>query len=189
MNVYDFDGTIYRGDSSLRFYLFCLRHRPSLLGYLPEQILGILLYKLGCQTKTEMKSHFFSFLRGIDDVLLQVERFWATEQHRIEPWYLLQQKDDDLIISASPEFLLRPICHLKGIQNLIASQVEPSTGIFLSPNCYGEEKVRQYRSRYGTSSIEAFYSDSLSDSPMAAQADKAWLVEKGKLTAWPSNLS
>ena len=33
--------------------------------------------------------------------------------------------------------------------------------------------------------IENFYSDSLSDSPLAKLADRAWLVKKGKLSPWP----
>ena len=39
MNVYDFDKTIYRGDSTKDFYFFLLRRHPVLIRYLPKQIM------------------------------------------------------------------------------------------------------------------------------------------------------
>ena len=37
IDVYDFDGTIYDGDSTVDFWLYCLRRKPSLLRFLPHQ--------------------------------------------------------------------------------------------------------------------------------------------------------
>lgn len=37
MNVYDFDGTIYDGDSSVDFFLYALKRMPSLIRYAPRQ--------------------------------------------------------------------------------------------------------------------------------------------------------
>ena len=45
MNVYDFDGTIYNGDSSVDIYFFLLKRYPKLIAYFPKQILGIVKYK------------------------------------------------------------------------------------------------------------------------------------------------
>ena len=45
MDVYDFDGTIYDGDSSIDFYLFCLKKNIKLLRYIPGQVLYAILYK------------------------------------------------------------------------------------------------------------------------------------------------
>ena len=59
MNVYDFDGTVYRGDSTVDFYLFCLRTHPLVIRFLPIQIKGFVLYKTGRITKTAFKEHFF----------------------------------------------------------------------------------------------------------------------------------
>lgn len=39
MNVYDFDGTIYNGDSSVDIYFFLLKRYPKLIAYFPKQIL------------------------------------------------------------------------------------------------------------------------------------------------------
>lgn len=37
MNVYDFDGTVYRGDSTVDFWLFCLRKKLGLVKYIGKQ--------------------------------------------------------------------------------------------------------------------------------------------------------
>ena len=65
MNVFDFDGTIYDGDSSVDFWLFCLQKKPSLLRCFPRQLRGAVLYKFGRITKEEFKSRYFSFVAGI----------------------------------------------------------------------------------------------------------------------------
>ena len=62
MDVYDFDGTIYDGDSSIDFYLFCLKKYIKLLRYIPGQVLYSILYKFKIKTKEEFKQKYFSFL-------------------------------------------------------------------------------------------------------------------------------
>ena len=56
--------------------------------------------------------------------------------------------DSDLIISASPEFLLKPICGILGIKHLIASKVSPVDGKYTGKNCHGKEKVRRFKQLY-----------------------------------------
>lgn len=183
MNVYDFDGTLYRGDSTVDFYLFALRRRPSLVRYLPKQALGFLLHGLGRIDRTRLKEYFFSFLPGLDAQQL-AEDFWDAHQGRIFPWYPAQHREDDLVISASPEFLLRPICRRLGIKELIASQVDPATGLFRGKNCRGQEKVAQFQALYGDVPIADFYSDSNADLPLARLASRAFLVSDGTIKQW-----
>ncbi|MGN0993694.1 MAG: hypothetical protein ACI4PD_01130, partial [Butyricicoccus sp.] len=47
MNVYDFDNTIYRGESTVDFFRFCLRKKPSMVRYLPSVFWQLLRYKCG----------------------------------------------------------------------------------------------------------------------------------------------
>lgn len=61
MKAYDFDGTLYRGDSSIDFYLFCLKNNPRILKYLPLTIIQFLLYRFGRCSKKEFKQCFFVF--------------------------------------------------------------------------------------------------------------------------------
>jgi len=183
MNVYDFDGPVYPGDSSVDFFLYALTHRPSILSYLPAQAWGFVLYGINRIEKTKLKEYFFSFLSGINSEEL-AELFWNENQNKIFPWYLDQQKQDDIVISASPRFLLQPICSKLGIHCLIASEVDPETGLFLGKNCRGQEKVQRLALEYHITHIDHFYSDSLSDTPLAKIADKAFIVDKGIIKEW-----
>lgn len=184
MNVYDFDGTIYSGDSTVDFYFFILRRHPSVIRVLPKQLGAMAKYKLGKISLTEAKEAFFSFLPIISDISSETKLFCERFQNKIMPWYRAKQKSDDIIISASPEFLLKGFCHILGGIRLTASEVDPKSGKFYSENCKGEEKVKRFKNDYGSTKIEEFYSDSHSDIPMARLADNAYLVKNGKLYKW-----
>lgn len=183
MNVYDFDGTIYDGDSTIDFFFYSLKKKPSLICYLPKQATGFLLYFFKRIDKTKLKEYFFSFLKGIDAQTI-VDSFWERNANKIYSWYFDQQNSDDIIISASPVFLLKPICSRIGITNLIASEVDFKTGVFSGKNCHGKEKVRRLNAEYNVTHIDRFYSDSISDLPLAKIAAEAFLVEKGKVKKW-----
>ena len=183
MNVYDFDGTIYDGDSTVDFFLFALKRKPSLIRYAPRQALGFLLYGLKQIGKTQLKEAFFSFLAGIDTEEL-ADDFWKQNCNKIFSWYPQQQQPDDILISASPEFLLKPICRQLGITHLIASKVDIHSGRFTSENCRGAEKVRRLAEEYLVIHIDKFYSDSRSDLPLAQIADQAFLIKNGAITPW-----
>ena len=58
------------------------------------------------------------------------------------------------------------------------------TGETEGENCHGEEKVRRLREAYPEVEIREFYSDSLSDTPLAKLADKAYLVKGQELLPW-----
>lgn len=184
MNVYDFDGTIYDGDSTVDFFLYAMKRAPLLSRYIVYQGMGFLLYKGKQISKTRFKEYFFSFLKDIDAKNLAID-FWRGHRKKIFPWYLSQHKADDIIISASPEFLLVPICKEIGIDCLIASKVNCHTGHFIGKNCKGIEKVRRLKTEYNIHHIDQFYSDSLSDLPLAKIANEAFLVKKGKIIPWP----
>lgn len=179
INAYDFDGTIYDGDSSLDFYFYCLKKKPLIIIYAPIQIYGILMYILKIKNKDYMKEKIFSFLKSIKDVDKYVTIFWQKNVKKIKKWYLEQKDESDVIISASPEFLLKPLeKHLK-IKKVIATKVDKKTGKFLSLNCHDYEKIKRYEQLYKKNTIKAFYSDSLkADRAMLEYAKNAYLVEK-----------
>ena len=183
MNVYDFDHTIYRGDSTVDFWRFCLRSHPRTLIALPKACLKGLLFALNHCSREEFKESFYQFLRFIPDASSEVAAFWNLHISKIAPWYLKKRQEDDLIISASPAFLLDPVCAKLGVR-CIASKVNPSTGKLEGPNCRGEEKVPQFRQHYPNGSIDEFYSDSESDVFLAQMARKAFIVKRGSIKNW-----
>lgn len=184
MNVYDFDKTIYAGDSSIEFYIYSIKKNLLLLRFLPKQLIGGGKFIFGIIDKTEFKSQFFSFLQGISNVDEYLESFWKINISKIKKWYLAQKKEDDVIISASPEFLLKPVCRMLDIKYLIASDVDKTTGMFHGINCYGEEKVRKFRENIPEGIINRFYSDSVSDIYMAKEAEQAYWVTEDEIVTW-----
>ena len=62
MNVYDFDDTIFRGDSTRAFWAYCLKRAPGLARFLPRQCAAAVRYALGRTAKEAFKEAFFSFL-------------------------------------------------------------------------------------------------------------------------------
>lgn len=139
---------------------------------------------LGVAEKTRVKERFYRYLRHVPDVGEEVERFWLTHDKKLKDWYFEQKREDDLIISASPEFLLEPLMKRLELE-MIASRVVPQTGVYMGLNCHGEEKVRRMREAYPEAQIDAFYSDSKSDSPLARLARKAVLVKGDALSPFP----
>lgn len=113
-----------------------------------------------------------------------IEEFWSINQNKIQSWYIEKQNQDDIIISASPEFLLKTICDKLNIENLIASNVNQYTGKYSGENCYGDEKVNLFRNKFTNITVNNFYSDSISDLPMAKLAKQAYLIKKGKILDW-----
>lgn len=185
MNVYDFDRTIYRKDSSIEFYKYFVKHYPQYgFSTFITIIRSLLKYRLKKSNKEVFKSEYFSFIRYIEDLTSFVREFVEKESKNINGWYLEQMKEDDVIISASPDFLVHEFAHKLGIKNVIASNVEIHTGKWLGKNCYGEEKAARFKEKYGNKQIDEFYSDSRSDSNLAQISRKAFFVRRGEIEAW-----
>ena len=107
MNGYDFDGTIYDGDSMVAFLIYMYRKHPGLMiPRLPGQCLAALRYKLRQISKERMKEIFFSFLPKMPDVEKTVSDFWDEKEGRIKDWYKGQHRGKEVIDLASPELFL-----------------------------------------------------------------------------------
>ena len=191
MNVYDFDHTIYDGDSSVDLYFYCLRRNPGVLRALPRQLAGTLGYygtrksRRTVEGKTAFKEAVYTYFSAVRDMDETVEDFWDSHIQRVKLWYILQRRPEDVIISASPAFLIGPACERLGIRHQLSSNVGPATGLYIGLNCHGEEKVRRFREQFGQAQIDEFYSDSLSDTPLARLAERAFLVKGDRRDPWP----
>ncbi len=184
MIVYDFDGTIYDGDSSVDFFIYCMKTYPACWRQLPAIGIGTLKYMVKKLNKTQFKQCFFSFLQSIPDVDQTMRNFWDEKKNKFKRFYLARKHAHDIIISASPHFLLEPICKELGVHALIASVVDKKTGAFTGENCRGQEKVRRLKQELGDVVINEFYSDSLADSPLAEKAKVAFMVKGNTISTW-----
>lgn len=132
MNVYDFDNTILRGDSTARFFAWCLLRAPRMWLDAPGQIGNAVLFLLKKREKQAFKERMLSFLSRVD-VDRELERFWNKNLARVKPFYREKHREDDVVISASPEFLIRPACAQLGIRHVLGSPVDKYTGRFSGP--------------------------------------------------------
>lgn len=183
MNVYDFDKTLYRGDSTLDFYRFCLTRQPGLVRRVPGQCLRMFGAVAGRAGRTAFKQGFYSFLPAVRELDGALSAFWEQAASGMNQSLVEGLREGDLVISASPSFLLAPVCEQLGVA-LLASEVDPRTGACLGANCRGEEKVRRLREAYPDAVIDCFYSDSRTDAPLAALANRAYFVQEGHVEPW-----
>ena len=182
-NVYDFDKTIYQGNSSLDFWWFCVCRKPILLRFLPKQVAGAISHLLKRITTKEFKEKFFCFLKGLDSIEKKIEMFVRKNKRKIQIWYLEQQLDNDVIITASPEFLVRAFFAESPVV-VIGTDMDNKTGCINGENCKGKEKARRLCDKIPSISIDNFYSDSRSDQPLADIAKNKYFVKGAKLLSW-----
>ena len=76
MNVFDFDGTIYQGDSSVDFFLYCIKQYPQTRKRLLVIVFHMLQYKLGILKVKQFKEYFFSIVQ----VLHPVNNYYQENQ-------------------------------------------------------------------------------------------------------------
>lgn len=181
IDVYDFDKTIYQGDSSLDFYLFCVRKNPLILGYLLYQLWHLTKFVIKLESRTVFKSRFFRFLRTLDEPTKYVDEFWEDHYKNIKGWYTGLDHSKDVIISASPEFLLRPVSSKLKVRSLIATRMNPRTGIIKGKNCHGQEKVVRLLQTIDKPVIIKAYTDNLSDMPIMVLAKERYIVKGDKV--------
>ncbi len=184
--VYDFDDTIYDGDSSADFYKFAIKRYPMILLFLPIHIFSFAMIKFKLADDSRMKEIFFSFLKYVKDVDLLISDFWKINEHKIKSFYDKIGKDHsrDIIISASPEFLIEHIFSVKDITvvKIMGSKIDKRTGKFSSKNCYGKEKVIRLYEYEKDCIVEEFYTDNLcADKPLADIAEKVYHVKKDEV--------
>ena len=184
--IYDFDGTIFPGDCSIGFGFWCMNRHPKLwFTYFPNLVKVMVQRKLGKVPEYLKHRKFLSYLTMIDDFEEQIEKYWNKNEKRIASWYLEQKKEDDLIISASPDCLIEPIANRLGVK-FMATEYDREFGVFTNNLMYAKEKAK-YIFDHGFPVIDNFYSDSLSDTPLALCAEKAYLVKDKASTVvdWP----
>ena len=187
MNVYDFDGTIFPSNCTVSFGAWCVRHHPTLsVTYGPKVVWSFAKYKRRKIANYQMQRELFAYLTMIDDFDTQIERYWDVYEKKIAPWYLAQKRPDDLIITSSPSCIIGPIARRLGV-NYAATEFDREMGVFVDNLMYAKEKAR-YIFDLDFPRIEHFYSDSLTDTPLALCAEHAHLVTHNAsvVTDWPA---
>jgi len=184
MNVYDFDNTLYNGESGVHMFFYYLKKRPGLVRYAPQVLRGVIDYKRGRinfdQAIERVGGVLRPFLEGIEDFRADARDFWDRHERRLYPFYQQLHQPDDLIISAGPEQSLREVCARLGVSNYIGSVINEITSQ-LEFACFRENKVKAFRERYPGRQIDNFYTDSMNDKPLMDISKHVFLVKKGEI--------
>lgn len=182
LDLYDFDGTIYDGDSGVDLILFSIKKKPSLIFHYISCLGVVIQYLLKIKKKEEMKNKLFAFVQYFPDIDKFVSEFWECHEHKMkEFWTSKKSHKNDIIISASGRFWLEPIAEKYKVKELFATDIDPKTGKVKGNNCHGKEKVKLFRKHYPDARIMKMYTDSKNDLPLIEAAEEGILVKRHKL--------
>ena len=180
-DIYDFDKTVYPYDSETVFLFYSMLTHPLLWFLIPYQIVCITLYALGAGDR--FKGRCFAFLRFTDGEKL-VEKFWKKQVKNIYPVFEKERRNyPTLVCSASPEYLVKPLCEKFGVEKVIATKADIKDGVIIGRNCIRQEKVRRIREELPDATFRKVISDDLqNDIHIFALGKECYKAEKGTLT-------
>ena len=184
MNVYDFDNTIYDGETLVDFILYYVRTDPRIWKYVPKLLVICFKDAFHLFTVEDAVDAYAGFLEGyytkIDTIEEDVKKFWDKNEKKIKPWYEKVRKPDDVIVSGSTDFLLDEIMKRMGIKKYIGSSIDKKTGKF-KRLCFLENKVKFFYESFPNAHIDNFYTDSMNDKAMMDIADHVYFVKGDKI--------
>lgn len=191
--LYDFDGTLTRGDTMLPFITHCfgkVRALKELMKISPRYAMVKLRKEDVGPVKEKLFASCFGGLSCSEFTLLGEEFGRKSGREFLRPEMIARIREDIaaegvkvLVISASMREWIAPILKtaLDIMPEIICTIPEVDsmgivTGKFLTPNCRGEEKVKRLRARfpdYSEYHIVA-YGDSSGDKEMVEFADEGY---------------
>ena len=181
LRIYDFDDTIYDGNSTRDFAWFIIKRYKRNFFLLPVFNFFHLIYKAGILEISTLIEKIYGMLIIPGDIRLEIQYFWDENYRKIKKFYLNKKSNNDIIVSASPEPLLKPIAERLGVR-LIASNFDIEKKVFRGKMCMSSEKVKRLNA-LGIDSCGEFYTDSmLLDAPMLKFAKEGFLVNKEQIT-------
>lgn len=184
--LFDFDGTITKNDSMIKFIRFAAGDFKFLVGF--TVLLPVLIsYKLKLMSNHKAKEivlcYFFKgwseakFVKMASEYSLNhIKKILRPEAVKKINWHR-QNGHKVVVISASLECWLRPWCEANDLE-LIATKFEIKngriSGKYLGKNCYGIEKANRIKELYDLSKYNKIYAygDSKGDKEMLALADE-----------------
>lgn len=191
--VFDFDGTLFKGDCTVDFYRFIITQHPSKIVLLPFMVLCYFLWLIGVISTRKFKQVFLSYLNGFTPTKLDelIAKYWSTKNDADFNQTLvktLQQHQlngfTTLVITASPRILVEPLVSIKFNSICIGTELVYHQNKYKlnGPNCKGVYKTQAFENKYGHDALiwEA-YSDNKSDKPLFDKAQHAFVIKGGKV--------
>ncbi|MBQ8990139.1 MAG: haloacid dehalogenase-like hydrolase [Prevotella sp.] len=182
--AFDFDGTLTTRDTLLAFIRYAKGTQAFLWGFLCHAHLLVLM-KLRLYPNWQAKQRVFSyFFKGMETETFDrlCQQFAADNRHLLRPEGMRAVEQaraegaEVLIVSASIDNWVQPFFPQVSV---LGTQIEVAdgqlTGRFLTPNCYGQEKVSRILALYPNRKDYHLtaYGDSRGDKELLAFADEA----------------
>lgn len=186
MNVYDFDNTVYKGESALQFFFFYIKRDPYLLRYVPKVLRALVRYKAGKVTVEQALEKYAPFvedyIKKIPDLAADAVVFWNEHEKNIKPFYKEVQREDDVFVTASPINTMREICDRLGVKHCVGSIIDEESGK-ITRLCMRSHKIPAFFEAFPDAHIDNFYTDSpKNDAPLIELAEHAFIVKGDKIT-------
>ena len=198
--LFDFDGTLIRGDSILLFMRYAWQNKLCSVRNLFRFTVAGGLFTVGLLSPKRAKEMALHFLKGKkrDDYVLASEDFCRNilipRLYPLAAEALQKQRAAGhtmLLISATPAFYLEPLKHMLGFTEVLGTDMETDhdgrfTGKIVGINCRGEEKplrLQAYLDKTGTQldrEHSSAYGNSTHDIPMLELCKNAFAVNPGK---------
>lgn len=158
IGAFDFDGTLIKGDSFIRFGLYAVGRIRFFVAFI-KAMPWLVAWKAGMVSSSLAKEAFFRFLfKGMSKEAFEHKgKLFASEIEKmlrheiIEEMESIQKSGSEIIIAtASLEDWVRPWAAIHHVDVVIATKAEVEsngrlTGRFSTLNCRGEEKSRRIK--------------------------------------------
>lgn len=184
MNIYDFDNTIYNGDTNKDLVIYALKKYPKLVIPCLKKARKLNKdYKNGLIEFERVKEALFAFIFQINNYPKFLNEFVSSHSKKIKSWYLTRRTEHDVIVSASYDLWINLFARYLGVRVVIATKVD-SNGKIIGKNCKGPEKVRRVKEMFPSATITTAYGDSETDKDILELASTAYVVEGNKLKSY-----
>lgn len=196
--VFDLNGTFYNESSKDTFYEFICKKRPKRIKYIFEMYYYKLLLKMHQIKQTEFKENFFNYLDEFppSQVEAYAREFWENEYPGNFNQKLKKRFDEIKVegivlfcATGALELYVKPLFDLYEIDAFAGTKVKYDGHTYITEGlaCKAEEKIarlEKYLDGRPYKIIEA-YSDSKEE--ILDAAEKAFLIEDGKITPYKGN--
>lgn len=188
--LFDMDGTLFAGDSQLRFARWILKRHGWRRLYLLSVLPSAILRAMRLLTTEQMKRIFLAYAWNMSAEELQNECREFVRQELLKALYPetlhrlrthLKKGDSAILCSASPDWWTQLVGESLGFTHAIGTPIEPCDRIPFMPripapgNNKGAAKLKRLAA-IGITHADIGYTDSEADLPMISICDHAVLI-------------
>lgn len=190
--VFDLNGTLYNKSSKDEFFKFVVAKRPFKIGNIFQMAYFQLLNKFHQINQTEFKENFFNYLDNLPpkQVEAYAEEFWKKEfpknfnKKLLKHLGELKEKGVQIFcLTGGLELYVKPLFKLYPVDGMMGTEVKYVNNTYKVDGeaCKEREKLKRLDKHFKGKPYHIIEAFSDSKEAILKEADKAWLVKKGKI--------